>query len=266
MSEPRRQGVRLWKASVGAGAPVLMISGLGYSAWCWDELRDELRGHWRVLTFDNRGTGRSDKPPAPYSIPMLADDAAGVLDAFGIDRAHVIGHSMGGYIAQTLALNHPQRVRSLTLIGTSPGGAASQPVPAETQQAWTAAAQLAPQDYARRTMPLSFAPGWTDAHPREFDRYLARRLEFPTPAECWLAQYNACVEFIVEGVPVEHLRVPALVMHGDADRVVPFENGRQLAQRLPGARWLPIEGAGHLPYLEDPPGVAAAIREFLRGA
>jgi pimeloyl-ACP methyl ester carboxylesterase len=266
MNDRPQTSVELWKRSAGRGEPVLLISGLGYSAWCWDELRDALAAGFRVVTFDNRGTGRSSKPPGPCSIPMLADDAASVLDTFGIARAHVIGHSMGGYIAQTLALNHPGKVRSLVLIGTSPGGPRTLPVPEETQTAWKGAAGLSPQDYARRTMPISFAPGWTDAHPATFERYLARRIEHPTPPECWLAQFQACADYVVDGVPVEQLRVPALVIHGDADRVVPFENGRQLGQRLPGARWHAVAGAGHIPYLEDPPGLASLIGRFLGSA
>lgn len=257
---------KFWVESVGQGTPVLCISGLGYSAWCWDELRDTLSATHRVITFDNRGTGRSNKPAGLYSIPMLADDAAAVLDALSIPKANVIGHSMGGYITQTLALRHPAKVRSLTLIGTSPGGAGTEPFPPETAQAWQAAAGLPPTDYARRTMPFSFAPGWSDAHAQLFEQYLQRRLRHPTPSECWLAQYQACVEYAAAGVAVENISAPALVIHGDQDRVVPFANGRLLAQRLSGARWLPMPGVGHVPYLESRAECTRAIFDFLETA
>lgn len=245
------------------GAPVLMISGLGYSSWCWADLRQALSPDYRVITFDNRGTGRSDKPPGPYSIPMMADDAARVLDQCGMADAHVIGHSMGGYIAQTLALRQPKRVRSLILVGTSPGGQGTLPVPQETQTAWQNAAQLAPALYARSTMPRSFAPGWTEKNPRQFEEFLQRRLEFPTPPECWLAQFHGCGEYVTQGVKVEEIHVPALVIHGREDAVVPHKNGEVLARRLPGAQFVSLPGIGHLPYLEDAGGFTQLAREFL---
>lgn len=258
------RGLNFHAASAGAGVPVLCISGLGYSAWCWDELSDALAADFRVITFDNRGTGRSDKPEGPYSIEMLADDAAAVLEAFGIERAHVVGHSMGGYITQALALRHPQRVRSVTLVGTSPGGAGTEPFPAETAQAWQAASGLPPAKYARRTMPLSFAPGWAEANAALFETYLQRRLQYPTPPANWLAQYQACVTHAADGLPSERIAVPALVIHGEQDRVIPFANGRLLAQRVPGARWLPMAGVGHVPYLERRAEFTAALRDFLQ--
>jgi len=252
-----------WVEQTGRGAPVLLIAGLGYSSWCWAELREALQADFRVVTFDNRGTGRSAKPPGPYTMAMLADDAARVLELCNLPAAHVVGHSMGGYIAQTLALRHPGKVRSLVLVGTSPGGPDTLPVPEETQANWNRYRGLPPAEYARRTMPHSFAPGWTEKNPERFERYLEQRLRFPTPVECWLAQYQACVEHVTQGVDVGRIGVPALVIHGTEDRVVPHDNGRILAQRLPGAEWISIEGAGHLPYLEDPPGFAAMVRDFL---
>ena len=248
----------------GAGPPLLLIAGLGYASWYWRELQANLARDASTLAFDNRGTGRSDKPAGPYSLAMMADDAVAVMDAAGWRDAHVLGHSMGGYISLTLAARHPERVRSLILVGTAPGGPDSQPIPAETLQAWEAARALPPQDYARRTMPHSFAPGWTDAHPQEFTRILARRLEFPTPPANWLAQYNACVDYFVEGVDVARIRKPATVIHGEQDRVVPHHNGKLIAQRLPGAKFVSLKDAGHLPPLEDPSGFAALVRAHLK--
>lgn len=252
-----------WVEQTGRGAPVLLISGLGYSSWCWTELRDALQADFRVVTFDNRGTGRSSKPPGPYSMAMLADDAARVLERCDLADAHVLGHSMGGYIALHLALRHPKKVRSLILVGTSRGGRDTEPVPEETQADWTRYRGLPPAEYARSTMPHSFAPGWTDAHPERFEHYLEERLRHPTPPEAWLAQYLACVDHVIRGVDVRGVGVPALVMHGTADRVVPYRNGELLARSLPAAEWVSLEGAGHLPYLEDPPGFAARVRAFL---
>jgi 3-oxoadipate enol-lactonase len=256
--------LRFWvEDSGGDGEPLLLVSGLGYSSWCWAELRDLLRGRWRVVSFDNRGTGRSAQPAGPYSIAMLADDAASMLEACGVETAHVLGHSMGGYIALTLARRHPQRVRSLVLVSTAGGGRGCLPLPEDTRAAWLAAAGLPPEQYARRTMPLSFAPGWTERHPKRFERYLRSRLQHPTPPACWAAQFQACEQYFAEGVGAEQIAQPALVIHGTADRVIPFANGELLASQLPNARLLRLDGVGHLPYLEEPERFASAVREFL---
>ncbi len=255
--------ISLWSEREGAGDPLLMVTGLGYASWCWQGLRAALRERWDVVVFDNRGTGRSDKPAGPYTMAMLADDAANLMQAAGIARAHVLGHSMGGYISLTLALRHPQRVRSLALIGTSPGGPDTQPVPEETLKMWGLAGTMPPAEYARKSMPLSFAPGWTEQHPAEFDTLLERRLQFPTPPACWLAQYQACAEFVNTGVDVRGIRVPALVLHGLQDRVVPHHNGALLAQRLPHATFVSLPDSGHLPFLEEPARVAALVSNHL---
>jgi len=255
--------ISLWVEREGAGDPLVMITGLGYATWCWQELRAALRHRWDLLAYDNRGTGRSDKPAGPYSIEMLADDAAAVMQAAGVTRAHVLGHSMGGYISLTLALRHPARVRSLMLIGTSAGGPGTLPVPEETMKIWSLAGTIPPEEYARRSMPFSFAPGWTEKHPAKFGKFLERRLEFPTPAACWQAQYQACVDYVTTGVDVTKIDVPALVIHGRQDRVVPHPNGEQLAQRLPRSTLVSLPNSGHLPFLEEPARVTALVRSHL---
>lgn len=255
--------VSLWFEREGGGTPLLMVTGLGYATWCWAGLRTALRERWDLLMFDNRGTGRSDKPAGPYTMAMLADDAAAVMQAAGVARAHVLGHSMGGYISLTLAERHPLLVRSLTLIGTSPGGPGTLPLPEETQTLWDENSKLPPAESARRGMPQSFAPGWTARHPQEFEALLARRLEYPTPPACWLAQYHACVHYVVHGIDVSRITAPSLVIHGVQDRVVPHHNGELLAQRLPHARFVSLPESGHLPFLEEPARVAQLIRSHL---
>jgi pimeloyl-ACP methyl ester carboxylesterase len=256
-------GVPLWTETSGEGSAVLLLTGLGYATWCWSELVPPLASRWRTVAMDNRGTGRSGKPEGPTSIEQMAEDAVAVLDALDIPRAHVLGHSMGGYLALTLARNHPGRVRSLVLVATSAGGPGSLPVPQSTRAAWQAAAPLPAPEFARRTMPLSYAPGWVEANTERFERNLAHRLEFPTPPQTWAAQYAACERYLQAGIDAARITCPSLVIHGTADRVVPFGNGERLAEALPRARFLRVENGGHLWFLEAPETFARSVMEHL---
>jgi 3-oxoadipate enol-lactonase len=247
----------------GAGSPLLLIQGLGQSSWPGRRLAPAVSEARRVILFDNRGTGRSPKDPPPESIEQLADDAASVLDGKVVEPAHVLGHSMGGYIAQTLALRRPDLVRSLVLVGTGAGEPTHEPVPSATLDQWFANAKLPPEDYARRTMHLSFAEGWREANESLYEEFVAERIEYPTPPECWRAQYDACVAFIGHGLPIERISVPTLVVHGDADRVVPISNGRAIAERIPDAELEVFPGSGHFPYFEDPERFASVVSRFL---
>jgi pimeloyl-ACP methyl ester carboxylesterase len=259
-------GARLWTERVGSGPPVLFLAGLGYASWCWREAMDALSAQCLAVTVDNRGAGRSVDVPAADSIAQMADDAAGVLDALGLTSAHVVGHSMGGYMALLLRLRHPERVRSLVLCATSHGGPECAPMPEETRQVWVAHQSRSPEDFARGTMPVAFAPGWTDRHPERFAALLADRLAFLTPRETWKRQYAACESYIAAGVDLEPITCPTLVLHGDADRVIPLSEGRRLATALPAARFLVVPGGGHLLPQEDPVRFAALVAEHVARA
>ncbi len=247
----------------GEGFPLLLVQGLGYAVWAWRFQLEGLGERLHVVAFDNRGTGRSFKPPGPYSIAQLADDAAALLDALGIERAHVLGHSMGGYISQTLALRRPDLVRSLVLSGTGPGAPTHEPIPGDTLRQWLAHANLPPEDYVRRTMHLSFARDWPEANPELWEELILARLEFPTPPEAWRAQFDACVRFVEEGSEIERISAPTLVLHGDDDRVVPVSNGRALARRIPGAELVERPGHGHNLMLEDAETFNRLVLRFL---
>ncbi|HWN23460.1 MAG TPA: alpha/beta fold hydrolase [Gaiellaceae bacterium] len=252
--------MKLYAEEQGDGHPLLLITGLGYAIWSWQRQLPAWSRRFRCIAVDNRGTGRSPKPPGPYSLEELADDAAESLEG---RRAHVAGFSMGGYIAQLLALRHPQLVERLVLVCTGTGGDAHVPIPDATREVWEANAGRAAAEFARATMPLSFAPGWADDHPDEFEQLLADRLEHPTPPECWRAQYDACWHFVEQVTPVEEIAAPTLVVHGDADRIVPYENGVELARRIPGAPLETFAGGGHLLFLESPQRFNPLVEEFL---
>jgi 3-oxoadipate enol-lactonase len=167
----------------GSGEPLLMIMGLGASSAAWDpELVQELAKSFRTITFDNRGTGQSDKPDKPYSIEMFADDAAGVLDGLKIPRAHIFGVSMGGMIAQEFALRHPSRTGSLTLGCTTAGGSHSVPPPPESLKVLTAPREgVPPEDIIRRSWPLSLTTEYIRDNRDRLEARIPRLLEHPTP-------------------------------------------------------------------------------------
>jgi len=233
----------------GDGFPLLLIQGLGYATWAWRFQLPFFAGRYRVVAFDNRGAGRSPKTPGPYTIEGLADDAAAVLAG---RRAHVLGISMGGYVAQALALRHPQLVERLVLCCTGSGGPRNVTTPKATTDAWEAHAHLPPHEFARASMPLAFAPGWTEEHPELYEQLLAARLEFPTPPETWRAQYDACWDFVGRVSPLEEIAARTLVVHGTADRIVPYENALHLVDRIPQAELATFEDAGHLVFVERP--------------
>jgi pimeloyl-ACP methyl ester carboxylesterase len=200
--------------------------------------------------MDNRGTGRSDKPNGPYSIDLLASDAYAVLDQLGALPATVVGTSMGGYVALTLAARYPHAVRSLVLTATTSGGPGSQGVPEDTLRSWAEAAPLGAEGFARATMPISLAPGWCEARPEEFEELLDLRLGSPTPVAAWRSQFDACAAFLTAGLPQAAIDQPTTIVHGTADRVVPYENAAHLARRLPHASLVTMPGAGHLCWIE----------------
>lgn len=256
-------GSRLAVSDRGSGPPVLLHPGLGYATWCWHRLVPLLAGRWRVITVDPRGTGRSDRPEGPRSIADMADDLARVTRALDAAPAHLVGHSMGGYVVQSAALRHPDVVRSVALVATSAGGPDSLPVPTETAEAWRRAAGSPPEEFARATFHYSFRPGWPDARPDRYEEDLAARLEHPTPPDQWRHQYDACGAFLAAGSPVEDIAAPVLVVHGTADRVVPVDNAHLTSRRRPDATLALLDGAGHNLMLEEPEALAATLERFL---
>ena len=242
---------------------MLLLAGLGQGSWVWRDVVPALAERWHTIAFDNAGTGCSLHVPARSSIPDIADAAASVLEDQKVDSAHVVGFSMGGYVALTLALARPALVRALVLAGTGAGGPRRVPRPAHVAAAFEEAFGLPDEEFARRTMPYTFAPGWCETNSERFEQILEARLERPTPYETIEAHTRACYRFYADGCAAERIDVPALVVHGDEDLIVPVENGRVLAARLPGAAYVELSGRGHNLMLEDPDAFNELVDEFL---
>jgi 3-oxoadipate enol-lactonase len=244
--------------SQGEGSPLLLIQGLGYGRWGWDPIVPGLAALHRVVTFDNRGIGESDKPEGPYTAAQMAGDALQVLDEAGIDRAHVLGASLGGMIAQEVAVAAPERVRKLVLCCTTPGGAEAVPMPDVTVRLFAEAATLAPDAALRRFIENALG---SDPPPELVDDLYRRRLASPPDQAGWQAQAAAGMTFA--GVDDE-IVAPTLILAGTDDNVVDHRNADVLARRIGGARVERFPGAGHLFFWEEPDEVVRMITEFLQ--
>lgn len=249
-------GLKLAYEVTGDGPPLLLIQGLGYSGWGWEPIVAPLAESYQVITFDNRGIGASDAPPGPYDTAIMAADAVSVLDAVGVERAHVMGASLGGMIAQQVALDHPERVDRLILACTTPGGKASFPLPAPTERLIREAAGRRQEEAVRLfTVNALSSPG-------PVDELVARRLAEPQNPLAWQAQAGAALKHDAWD-RVGDITAPTLIVHGTADRVVDPRNAPLLAERIPGAELELLEGLGHLFFWDDPAATVRAVRDFL---
>jgi 3-oxoadipate enol-lactonase len=244
----------------GDGPPLLLIQGLGYGGRGWGPVLEPLAEAFTVAAFDNRGFGASDRPPGPYTAEELAADALAVLDAARIERAHVVGASLGGMVAQELALAYPERVDRLVLACTTPGGDAAFPMPARTVSLMLEAPAMPPDVALRRFVVNAVGPGGSE---ELIDRIVAYRTSNPPDAAGWQSQ--AAAGAMHDALDrVEEIKAPTLVVHGSEDAVVDPRNADLLADRIPGARVERLPGCGHLPFWEEPETFASLIREFLR--
>ena len=252
-------GVRIRWESSGSGEPVLLIPGLGYPLEMWHRVAPALAERYRVITFDNRGAGRSDVPPGPYRYADMAADAVAVLDAAGVDVAHVHGTSMGGAIAQQLVHDHPGRVGSLILSATWCGGETFHPAEPEVYEILVRRASLPPEEGIRVMLPYIYDPA---TPPERIEEDLVIRLAHYPSKEGYLAQ-NAAASGWDSRAWLGDVRVPVLVLHGESDRLVNPANAGEIASRIPGARLVMLAGASHLFMSDRPEEANRIVLEFL---
>jgi 3-oxoadipate enol-lactonase len=255
-------GTRLHWEDGGAGEPLLLIQGLGFSGALWYRLLPALEANYRVIRYDARGIGRSDIPEASWDIATMAADAMAVLDAAGERSAHVFGISLGGIVAQEVAITHLDRVRSLTLCATHPAG---------TDAVWPDEAVME-MLRNRNTLPreeairASIPVGYAESTRRDWVEEDVRiRLEIPTHEAGYMGQLMAGLGYPGTLSRLPQVTVPALVIHGDLDKMVPVANAAILAGALPDARTVIVPGAGHVIFTDAPEAVTTAMLEFLDG-
>jgi pimeloyl-ACP methyl ester carboxylesterase len=257
-------GTELYYERRGDGPPLLLIQGLGGHGLHWGEpFLSELERDLDLVVLDNRGAGRSARlGGAHLTTASLAADAVGLLDALELDAVHVLGISLGGMIAQQLALAHPERVRSLTLGCTSCGGPQSRPTDQAVIRALTAAVLSRDRDRLLRTAFEFVASPQYTADPEHRAAFVAAARQHPADIPLLMAQQAAVVAHDTYA-QLRGLRVPTLVVHGTADRLLDPINGDLVASLIPGARLELLEGAGHLFFWEQPQRAAELVREHV---
>jgi pimeloyl-ACP methyl ester carboxylesterase len=258
----------------GNGDPLLLIMGLAADSTAWMFQVPDFARHYRTIVFDNRGVGRSSKPPGPYTIHEMADDAARLLDVLDVRRAHVVGVSMGGMIAQELALRHPERVRSLVLACTYPepdaeiernrrfsveqfGGTVT--AEGEVQIDFKA---INPMDFLQHLLPAVFNQEFIARELPKLIQVFSGALQYGFSMEAILGQVAAVMSHKATD-RLHQIAVPTLVITGDADRLIPPANSDILAKHIPGATLSKIPGGSHGFNFETPEVFNRTVLEFL---
>ena len=249
----------------GDGSPLLLIPGLGATRRVFDPLMPALRKRHRVIRFDPRGVGDSERGTAPITMAVLAADAVAVMNASaGSGAIDTFGASMGGVVAQQLVVDHPDRLRRLILAATQPPGAHTIPADPAARAALLGRGAHTPEEAYRIACTVLYSPAFQRAHPEFIDEQVRVRAQHPIPAHVFRDQLAAmsAASGLWDHLPA--VAAPTLVMHGTADVVSPFENAGLIVRRIPSARLRPFDGAGHLFFHERPVESGRVMTEFLR--
>jgi pimeloyl-ACP methyl ester carboxylesterase len=255
-------GINMYYEIHGEGEPLVLIMGLRRNIEWWHKQIPALSRHFRLLVFDNRGAGRSDKPEMDYSIRLFAEDTAELMHLTGMESANVLGYSMGGYIAQELAINHPGMVRKLVLASTSAGGERTVLMSPERMSRFTANEGLTPEEILRKDMDIYFSDEYILNHPDEIREFIEISLRWYQPADAFLRQFQACLKHDAAD-RLHQIGIPVLILSGGDDSLVPPENSKILKELLPHADLTIYPGLRHSFLMEDSDSANKKILDFL---
>jgi 3-oxoadipate enol-lactonase len=248
----------------GAGEPMLLIQGMSGTHLSWGEpFLAALERDFDLVAYDHRGVGRSPAVSEPFTICDLADDADALMDELGWESAHVVGVSMGGMVAQELALRHPERIRTLTLGCTYCGGEGSALASSEVSSKLAEAMMSGDRERAIATAyEVNVSPGYgADKSAYATFYEMATALPVAVPVIMLQAQAIQAHDTLDR---LGEISAPTLVIHGTEDEMLPFSNAALIASRIPGARLETLEGVGHMFWWEQPERSAEAIRALAR--
>lgn len=253
--------------SAGSGHPLVLVSPLGYGRWYWHKIIPPLAEHFRVISFDNRGTGGTDKPEGPYSVPMMAKDTLGLIDHLGVLETHIIGHSLGGFIAQEVIVKRPALISKAVLASTSYGGMNIIPITPEAMEVFTNR-DGDPLDVIQRGIEVAAAPGFGERHPEVVQELINYRLSNPVPPAQYQAQVMAgagmaaLTEDDVQS-RMASIDIPTLILFGEYDKVVPNGNANLMADKIADSKVVIIPSTGHIFPIEDPKSTVSVLLDFL---
>lgn len=260
-----RSGVALYYDIVGSGPPLCLINGYRLSGFAWPgAFISRLAARCTVIALDNRGTGRSDKPADGYELANLANDVVALLDDLGIARAHLLGYSMGGAIAQEVAIQHPYRIDQLILFATFCGGIWSEPASYSVFSRLLTREGQTPEEAARAAWPVTYSPEYLATHAAAVEQQMRRELQYPTPIFVARRQMEAILNFN-RYWDLPRIGAPTLVATGGHDMLVKPPNASILASRIPNTRLELLADLGHRAIWEAPEEIADFICDFVTG-
>jgi pimeloyl-ACP methyl ester carboxylesterase len=263
MPKVRVADISIHYETYGQGEPLVLIMGLGGGSSMWWRQVAFFSPDYQVIVYDSRGVGRTDKPDIPYSMDMLVGDAAGLLERLGIASAHIYGVSMGGMVAQELALRYPKLVSSLVLGATTCGGGHAAMPSQETLQQLFGIMTLSPDEAVKVSTSVTFSPTFIERHPEKINEWLIKGAESPPSPMGFKRQAEAAAGFDTYD-RLQQIRVPTLILAGTADQLIPSDNSRILASIIPNAKLVLFEGAGHGYLWEAEEAANQTVRDFLR--
>jgi len=277
MSTTHINGIDMYYEEHGSGDPLLLIMGLAADSTAWMFQVPDFSARYRTIVFDNRGVGRSSKPSGPYTIAQMADDAAGVLDTLDVARANVVGVSMGGMIAQELALRHPQRVRDLVLACTyaKPDTGVEQQFESslalfgasrgDNGEVQVDLSKIDPMMLFQHLLPTVFTPQFMMTELPKLMQVFSGALQYGFSMEAILAQVSATQRHDTLN-RLGQIKAPTLVLTGDSDMLIPPSCSDTLAARIPGAKLVKLPGGSHGFNFETPEAFNRVVLDFLAGA
>lgn len=258
-----RYGIEIAYWVFGEGAPLMLVTGLGTPAAQWGPLPTLLSEMgYQTIVVDNRDCGLSSGCDDFYTIADMADDAVAVLDKEGVDRTYLFGISMGGMIAQEILLNHPSKVTRAILMATTPGGAEHVSAdPVFLSEIFGAAPDGDRVEWTKHILSELMGPGFGQRAPDLIERAAHVRVEFGSNEAQFARQWQAIMAFS-SWDRLSRVQIPVMVIHGDADPLVPVGNGEKLAARIPGAELIKFPGVGHFVPMENPVDTLQLIQRF----
>ena len=254
----------LYYDDFGAGHPLILIIGLGANRLGWWKQIEPFSRRFRVINLDNRDGGDSGLATAPYTIADMADDVAELISNLNLGRSHVVAVSMGGEIAQELAIRHPMLVDKLVVAATTAGGPTYVSGKPETMALLTQTDGDG-EARARRLYTAVAAEGYMAAHPEDLDQIVKFSLSKPMSLESYQRQLCAVLGHHQKGTAdrLSQIIAPTLVIHGEDDPLMPYSNGQFLAEHIKGARLSTFGGTGHLVMIESPERFNSEVIDFL---